>query len=84
MVDGFYNRSVSNIDISDGHGNIVFDACVWDDECMQAVWWSCNSNVVELIGVIYKIIVIAFEVRMKRKMIRKHVNKTRTGRKFYI
>jgi len=37
MMDSFNNRSVSDIDISNGHSNIVLDTSVWDDESMQVV-----------------------------------------------
>ena len=37
MMDSFDNRSVSNMDVSNGHSNIILDTCIQDDESMQVV-----------------------------------------------
>ena len=37
MMDSFDNRSVSNMDVSNVHSNIILDTCIQDDESMQVV-----------------------------------------------
>jgi len=57
-----------DVNMSNGCGYIVLDA----------------SNAIELMGVTFKIVVFAFDKRVKRKATRKNINKIRTRRKLYI
>jgi len=57
-----------DVNMSNGCGYVVLDA----------------SNAIELMGVTFKIVVFAFDKRVKRKATRKNINKIRTRRKLYI
>ena len=58
-MDSFDDRSILDVNMSDGHSNIVLDTHV------QVVRQSCDSDIIELISTIYKIIVFVFNTRVK-------------------
>jgi len=73
VMDSFDDRSVLNMNVSDRHSNIILNTCIQDNKSMWVVKWSCDNNIVELISAIYKIIVFAFDTRVKWKMTRKYI-----------
>ena len=80
----FDNGSIADVNMSNECSYIILDTTIRDDEHMQVVQQRCDSNDIELVGIIFKIVVVTFDKRMKGKMTRKNINNTRTRRKFYI
>jgi len=58
-MDSFNDRSVLDVNVSDEYSNIVLDIY------MEVVRQSCDSDIIELISTIYKIIVFVFDTKLK-------------------
>jgi len=83
-MNRFDNGSIVDVNMSYGCGYIILDTTVRDDEHMRVVQQRYDSNIIELVGAIFKIVVVTFDKRMKGKMTGKNINNIRTGRKFCI
>ena len=60
MMNYLDNGFVTDINISDGSNNIILDACIQDDKNMRVVHQCRDSDIIELVSVIFEIVVFIF------------------------
>ena len=66
-MNRFDNGSITDMNISDRYSYIILDTTIRDDECMQAVQRRHDSNVIELVGMIFKIVIVTFDKKNERR-----------------
>ena len=84
VVDSFDKRTIVGVDMRDGCGNIVFDACVRYDKGHLGFRRATKNHFVEFTTTNVVTIFCFFDDRNERKSVRKDVRDTITRRKFVI